>query len=163
MNAVVKNKSEAELLKLIFELSNLLDIEIDVEFEALKEGGIKDIIKFFKKKNNKKKIEKFLIYFGTILSGVLINVISENLKNDPEYNEFKKEESRLNIQKLKKELEYDSKTQDEEIIIVENIISNANQVFKVQIFKSRFYSNLLKEPKVYQISTTEIDDNQIPK
>jgi hypothetical protein len=163
MNAVVKNKSEAELLKLIFEISSLLDIELDVEFEALKEGGIKDIIKFFKKKKNKKKIDKYLIYFGAILSGVLINVLSETINNDSELNELKKEEIRLNIQKLKKDLEEDSKTEDEETVIVENLVLNVSQVYKVQIFKSRFYSNLIKEPKVYQISTTEIDENQNPK
>ncbi|MFC0186170.1 hypothetical protein ACFFJX_28550 [Pseudarcicella hirudinis] len=98
MNAIVKNKSEAELIKLFFEVSNLLDLDITLEFEALKEGGIKDIIKYFKKKKNKQAL---MIFFGTIISNVLINITSDYFIKDKELEELNKEEKRLNILKLK--------------------------------------------------------------
>lgn len=162
MNAVVKNKSEAELIKLFFEVSNLLDLDIDLEFEALREGGIKDIIKYFKKKKNKQKLEKILIYFGAILSGILINVTSDYLNQDKELEELSKEEKRLNIRKLKNELQKDSLSNEQQTVLVENIIIQIGDTHKVQVFKSRFYQQILKEPKLYQFSTTELDSNYRP-
>jgi hypothetical protein len=162
MNAVVKNKSEAEFIKLFFEVSNLLDLDIDLEFEALKEGGIKDIIKYFKKKKNKQKLDKLLIFFGAILSGVLINVASDHFNKDKELEELNKEEKRLNIRKLKNDLEQDSLTKAQETVVIESIVIQISDTHKVQVFKSRFYKQILKEPKLYQFSTTELDINYKP-
>ncbi|MDH7460138.1 hypothetical protein QEG73_02570 [Chitinophagaceae bacterium 26-R-25] len=162
MNAVVKNKAEAELLKLLFEVAHILDLELDIEFEALKQGGIKDVIKFFKKKKTKKKFEKLLIYFGGIVSGVIINVVADNLNKDKELEELNKVEKKLNIQKLKNDLEKDSLTKQQETVIIDKIVVNINQTHKVQVFKSRFYKTILKESKVYQISSVELDDNYNP-
>lgn len=162
MNAVVKNKSEAEFIKLFFEVANLLDLDIDLEFGALKEGGVKDIIKYFKKKKNKHKLENFLVYFGAIISGVLINVASEYFNKDKETEELNKEEKRLNIQKLKNDLQQDSLSKANETVVLENIIIQISSTHKVQVFKSRFYQQILKEPKLYQFSTTELDSNYKP-
>lgn len=162
MNAIVKNKSEAQLIRLVFEVSNLLELEIDLEFEALKEGGIKEIIKYFKKKKNKQKLEKILIYFGAIISGVLINVASDNFKIDKEFEELNKEEKRLNIRKLKKELENDTLTKAQETIVIESFVMQIGDTHKVQVFKSRFYQHILKEPKLYKLSLTQLDDNNQP-
>ena len=162
MNAVVKNKSEAEFIKLFFEVSNLLDLDIDLEFEALKEGGIKDIIKYFKKKKNKEKLTKLLIFFGAILSGVLINVTSDYFNKDKVLEELNKEEKRLNIRKLKNDLQQDSLSKAQETVVIESIIIQISDTHRAQVFKSRFYQQILKEPKLYQFSTTELDDNYKP-
>ncbi len=162
MNAVVKNKSEAEFIKLFFEVSNLLDLDIDLEFEALKEGGIKDIIKYFKKKKNKQKLGKLSIFFGAILSGVLINVTSDHFNKDKELEELNKEEKHLNIRKLKNDLQQDSLSKAQETVVIESIIIQISDTHKVQVFKSRFYEQILKEPKLYKFSTTELDSNYKP-
>ncbi|MFD1817031.1 hypothetical protein SAMN04515674_11814 [Pseudarcicella hirudinis] len=159
MNAIVKNKSEAELIKLFFEVSNLLDLDITLEFEALKEGGIKDIIKYFKKKKNKQAL---MIFFGTIISNVLINITSDYFIKDKELEELNKEEKRLNILKLKNDLQQDSLTKEQETVILENIVIQISETHKIKVFKSRFYQQILKESKLYQFSTTELDTNYKP-
>ncbi|MXN92631.1 hypothetical protein GR160_15485 [Flavobacterium sp. Sd200] len=162
MNAIVKNKSEAELLKLFTEISNLLDLELEFEFEGLKEGGIKEIIKYFKKKKTKRKLSQIIIFFGAILSGVLINVVSDYVNKDSDLDELNKEEKRLNILKLKNDLEKDSLSELEKKQIVDSIIFLLADVHKVKVFKSRYYKNIKNEPKVRQISTTELDENYVP-
>lgn len=162
MNAIVKNKSEAELIKLFSEVLDILNIEIDLEFEAIKEGGIKQIIKFLKKKKNRKKLGKIALYLSAILSQILVIIISEHLKNDKELEKLNKEEKRLNIQKLKKELEKDSLDKEERSIIINNLIIEVSDTHKIQVFKSRFYKSILKEKKVYQLSVTELDESYFP-
>lgn len=162
MDAFVKNKSEAELLKLISEITILLDVEIDLEFEAIKQGGIKDIIKYFKKKKNKKQLNNFLIFLGGIIGGVLINVSSDYLNKDKETEELTKEEKRLNIRKLKRNIDEDALSEDEKAKAINQIIFLISEDHKVKVFKSRFYYNLLKENKLYQLSTTELTENYEP-
>lgn len=48
MNAFVRNECEKELLTIIKEVILSLDIEVDIESEAFKEGGLKEIWKFFR-------------------------------------------------------------------------------------------------------------------
>ncbi|WP_400260906.1 hypothetical protein ACFX5U_12550 [Sphingobacterium sp. SG20118] len=152
MDAVIKNRSEAELYKLIFEISHLIEIDIKVEIEALKQGGIKDVFKFFSKKKNK----RYVIYLGAIISGVLINVLSSHISEDKELTELTKEEKKLNIKLLTKQLENESIPQKEENQIVENLIILINDTQKIKFFKSRFYQQIIKEPKLYQISAVEL-------
>jgi hypothetical protein len=49
MNAFVRNECEKELLTIFKEVILSLDIEVDVESEAFKEGGLKEIWKFLGK------------------------------------------------------------------------------------------------------------------
>lgn len=163
MNAIAKNKSEAELINLFIEVANLLDLEIELEFEALKEGGIKEIIKYFEKKKNKKRLKKILTFFGIIFSGVIINVISDTISNTiKELNNLSKEEKRSNIIKLKNDLEHDSISDKRKTEIIEKITFIIIDTHKVQVFKSRFYQQILKDPKMYQFSVTELDSNYKP-
>ena len=48
MDAFVKNKAEAELLKVFKEISDILKLDLSFEIEALTEGGIKEFIKILK-------------------------------------------------------------------------------------------------------------------
>ena len=73
MDAFVKNKAEAELLKVFKEISELLELDLSFEIEALTEGGIKEFIKILKKKKTKKQIAKILAVVGVICSGFLVN------------------------------------------------------------------------------------------
>jgi hypothetical protein len=43
MDAVVKNKCEAEFLAIAYEVIRLLELDITLNTEALKEGGLRDI------------------------------------------------------------------------------------------------------------------------
>jgi hypothetical protein len=45
MNALIRNKCEAEFLAVATEVSSILGIPLDIDSEALKEGGLKEVWK----------------------------------------------------------------------------------------------------------------------
>lgn len=162
MDAFVKNKAEAELLKVFKEISDILELDLSFEIEALTEGGIKEFFKILKKKKTKKQITRIMAVIGVIFSGVLTNIISDQFTKNPELEKSQLEESQLNIKKLKRDLEEENLTEEESTLIIENltiIISNSD---KIKFHRSNFYSNLLKEDKVEEISATELDKNYNP-
>lgn len=162
MDAFVKNKAEAELLKVFKEISDILELDLSFEIEALTEGGIKEFIKILNKKKTKKQIAKILAVVGVIFSGVLTNIISDQFTKNPELEKSQLEESQLNIKKLKRDLEKEDITKEESTLIIENLTVIISNTDKIKFFRSNFYSNLLKENKIEQISTTELDENNNP-
>ena len=162
MDAFVKNKAEAELLKVIKEISDLLELDLSFEIEALTEGGIKEFIKILKKKKTKKQIANILAVVGVIFSGVLTNIISDQFTKNPELEKSQLEESQLNIKKLKRDLEKEDILERESTLIIENLTVIISNTDKIKFHRSNFYSNLLKENKIEQISTTELDENNNP-
>lgn len=156
MDAFVKNRAEHELLKLISEVSTLLEIDLSVEIEAMEQGGIKEIIKFFTKNKNKAYLG-VLIFFSSILGNVITDVASDVIKTDKELDSLTKEEKRLNIRKLKQELEND-KSKDTTVII-HQITNTINSDFKVKVFKSRFFTQICKEKHIYEFSLTELHND----
>ena len=162
MDAFVKNKAEAELLKVFKEISDLLELDLSFEIEALTEGGIKEFIKILKKKKTKKQIAKILAVVGVIFSGVLTNIISDQFTKNPELEKSQLEESQLNIKKLKRDLEKEDILEEESTLIIENLTVIISNTDKIKFHRSNFYSNLLKENKIEQISTTELDENNNP-
>lgn len=162
MDAFVKNKAEAELLKVFKEISDILELDLSFEIEALTEGGIKEFIKILKKKKTKKQIAKILAVVGLIFSGVLTNIISDRFTKNPELEKSLLEESQLNIKKLKKDLENEDFSEEESTIMIENLTLIISNTDKIKFHRSNFYSTLLKESKIEQISTTELDKNNNP-
>lgn len=162
MDAFVKNKAEAELLKVFKEISDLLELDLSFEIEALTEGGIKEFIKILKKKKTKKQIANILAVVGVIFSGVLTNIISDQFTKNPELEKSQLEESQLNIKKLKRDLEKEDILERESTLIIENLTVIISNTDKIKFHRSNFYSNLLKENKIEQISTTELDENNNP-
>jgi len=158
MDALVKNRCEFQLLKLMNEVATILDIDLDIEIQAIKEGGVREIFKFLNKKKNKPYLLT-TIYFLGILSSVIINIASDQLTKDTEQEDLNKEESRLRIKKLNKELNESNSniTQDTISQIIPLIASD----HKIRVFKSRFYTALLEEPQVYQVSATEMRNDQV--
>lgn len=157
MDAMVKNRAEHELLKLILEISSLLEIEISIEIGAIEEGGIKEIIKFFSKHKNKGYLA-ILVYLSTIIGNVTTEVISNKLNEDKELDSLTKAEKRLNIRKLKKELETSNTVKANQTVT--KITDVINNDYKVQVFKSRFYTQVLKQDNLYKLSLTEINDDK---
>lgn len=175
MNAMVLNKAESELLKILNEISRILDVDLIIETQALEEGGVKAIYKFITKKEYRTKALVIGGFVAGIAGNVIANVISDKLTKDPEMEELQKIETRLNIQKLKKELKEteSANSQDEEkeldtlkklstsenINKVANYISDSN---RIKVFKSNFYSAVKNERKVTKISTQILDNEHNP-
>jgi len=158
MNALVKNRAEHELLKLILEISSLLEIEISIEIGAMEEGGIKEIIKFFSKHKNKGYLA-ILVYLSTIIGNVTTEVVSHKLNEDKELDSLTKVEKKLSIRKLQKELETSDTVKAKETVT--KITTIINNDYKVQVFKSRFYTQVLKEDNLYRLSLTEINGDKL--
>lgn len=155
MDAFVKNKSEAELLKILKEVSDILSLDLSLEIEALEEGGVKGFVKFVKK--NKKLSSAVLAGLGVILTGVLTTVISDYATTDHEKEELEKKELRLRIQKLEKEHGQTEDEQQQQVIINEVTILLLNHN-KIRLYQSNFYRSLLQEARLTQISTTELNE-----
>jgi hypothetical protein len=161
MNAYTLNRAEDELLKIIGEVSKILDVQVVTEAYALEEGGIKEIYKFILKHKQQAK------YVGVFLAGISATIISDvvgnSIKTDAEMENLKKQEIRLSIEKLKRDLEEsDPENRQTNTLIIENLSILLGETNKIKISKSNFYSSLLKEEKISQVSTQELDRNLQP-
>lgn len=162
MDAFIKNKAESELLKLFSEIALALDVELDFEVEAIQEGGIKELFKLLRKKKTKKQIKDALLKsLGTIFLGVVINLATNYFSEDSTDKAEIKEERRLNIKYLSQQVS-ESTSPDTSGKEIGEIINSLNSDYKIKIFKSRFYSHLLKEPNINSLSMTEMSSNYKP-
>lgn len=164
VDAFINNKAEYELLRIFKEVTSILELEGELQFEtiAIEEGGIKAFYKLISKKKNKRKIKNALIYLAGILSVIISDVVSDQIKTDHEFEKLKKEEIRLRIEQLKRDLENEETTEEDKILIIQNLSVFIAETNKVKLFKSNFYSTLLKEDKIEQVSTQRLNENLEP-
>ncbi|MDY0781678.1 hypothetical protein [Tenacibaculum sp. IB213877] len=164
VDAFINNKAEYELLRIFKEVTSILELEGELQFEtiAIEEGGIKAFYKLISKKKNKRKIKNALLYLAGILSVIISDVVSDQIKTDHEYEKLKKEEIRLRIEKLKRDLEDEETTEQDKTLIIQNLSVFIAETNKVKLFKSNFYSTLLKEEKIEQVSTQRLNENLEP-
>jgi hypothetical protein len=164
VDAFLNNKAEYELLRIFKEVTSILELEGELQFEiiAIDEGGIKAFYKLISKKKNKQKIKYALLYLAGILSVIISDVVSDQIKTDHEYEKLKKEEIQLKIEQLKRDLENEEIAVEDKTIIFKNLSVFIAETNKVKIFKSNFYSTLLKEEKIEQVSTQRLNENLEP-
>ena len=164
VDAFINNKAEYELLRIFKEVTSILELEGELQFEtiAIEEGGIKAFYKLISKKKNKRKIKNALLYLAGILSVIISDVVSDQIKTDHEYEKLKKEEIRLRIEKLKRDLEDEKTAEQDKTLIIQNLSVFIAETNKVKLFKSNFYSTLLKEEKIEQVSTQRLNENLEP-
>lgn len=113
MDATVKNKAEAEIIKIFKEVARLLELDIDLEITALEPGGIKEIFKFLRKKKHAKMISPILVFLGGIISGVIVDLVVRGIQNNSELDQLNVKKTELEIRKLQKELEVLNDTSQE--------------------------------------------------
>ncbi|WP_321297127.1 hypothetical protein [Marinifilum fragile] len=142
MDAVIRNKCEHELLEIIKRVGVILDLEIDLESYAFKEGGLREWFKI------KVKNKTFTI-LETIIIGVLINVISNKLTTDNELVEYQKEYYRQQIQK------YPEVNPEETARIISHDL-------KVRKHKSNYFTNLRTYNKIKKIETSVLSEDNSP-
>lgn len=154
MDAFVRNKCEAELLSVIKEIATSLGIEFEIDSEALQEGGLKEIWKFLGK--NSGQIAILISIITLIISRVpLTNNDLEGLQI--ENAKLEQIERKLNIEKLKQELKEEDVT-EKPTVLIENAVVVLNQNIKITKHKSNFYTSLNKYPKITEISTTTLTE-----
>lgn len=163
MNAKTYNKVETEFLKIVEEISKILDINVSTEIQALEEGGIKAIYKFFLKKKNKRTLKLVMSYFAGIVSVVIADVISDEIKSNPEYEKLEMEKIRLEVEKLKKELKEDKEQEEKNKELIDSMAIYISEANKIKLSKSKLYDSLQKEKRIEKFSVQELDFNFKPK
>lgn len=155
MDALIRNKCESELLAVIQEVSDALGYEINIESEAYREGGLKEIWQFVGKNNTQL----------TLLLSIVILIFSRIPPSNPEQDILTKEatrltieEKKLTIEKLQRELDA-GKTEKETMIAASDAIGSS---LKVTARKSNFYRNLAGYEKVTSIGMARLDRSNIP-
>lgn len=156
MNSFIRNECEKELLAIFKEVIFSFDIDIDIESEAFKEGGLKEIWKFLGK--NGIQITLILTIIGLLLSRIpvenkeLIKLKIENLELD---NELKKQQ----LKNIKDEVKTEEELTAE---IVERILIILDNDYKIVWHKSNFYKKLNYYPKVTRLTTQQLNEQSEP-
>lgn len=157
MNAIVRHRCEGELLRIIEEISNIMNINVIPQTEAYVEGGLKEIWSFAKRNR----------YVLGIATGVLINVLSNQINIDREHINLQKESLRLDIQqkkfeieKLKKEIEIGEPKALE--LMSDHLVFILNNEYRVIRSRSDFYKNLQGYERITKISGQQTNENNQP-
>jgi hypothetical protein len=155
MNALVRNHCEAEFLAIAIEISKELNLSIQLESEAYREGGLKEIWKAID--NNSVQ--------ASLLISVIAIVSSRIPLSDPELDDLQKqnlrlsiEEKQLRIKKLKTEL----KNEEVSVKTVEKVAEALETNLKIVTRKSNFYKQLNRYNKVDKIGFSALDSNNCP-
>lgn len=156
MNALARNKCEHELLSIINEVAGLLGVKVNLESEALKEGGLRELWDFTGENSNQITIVILII---TLLVTFIPKGNDELEDLQIKEAQLSIEEKQLNIEKLKNDLR-----KDEELEYVEphGIISDFNSQLKILTHKSNFYSKLVEIKKITKIKTIALDNYDKP-
>ncbi|MEZ9819557.1 hypothetical protein AB4238_02870 [Shewanella sp. 10N.286.45.A1] len=155
MNALVRNQCESEFLAIAIEIAKELNFAVELESEAYREGGLKEIWKVIGKNGVQ----------VSILISVIAIVSSRVPLNDPEIDDLQKqnlrlsiEEKKLRIRKLNKELEQDHVNENTIIKVAEALETN----LKIVTRKSNFYKQLNRYNKVDRIGFSSLNSNDFP-
>lgn len=150
MDAFIKNRAEIEFLNLIQEVSLLLNFDIRVEKEAIKEGGLTEIWSFLGENSNQ---------IGNLIA-IVVAILTHFSGEDNETKELKKEDLRLSIEERKMRLDKERKelikNNDTDIAkkLAKSIISKS---YKVNAKRSNFYKQLNQVDKIEKISLAEVN------
>lgn len=152
MNAFTRNYCEREILLITKEISLKLNIELELEAEALQEGGLKEIWKAVGK--NSVQISLVIAVLTIIISRIPVEskLKKENLRLD---NELK----RLEIQEIKNRLKSNDEIRDE---IVEEVYEMISRDYKILWHRSNFYKKVSHQLKITKVSTRILDNNNRP-
>ncbi|MFP4314246.1 MAG: hypothetical protein ACLFR0_07960 [Alphaproteobacteria bacterium] len=146
MDAVVKNKCEAEFLAVAYEIIALLELDITLNAEALKEGGIRELWEALGK--NSQQI--------TILLLLLTAIFTYHMIPDSELTELQKENLKLQNEKLKEELSKSDISKE----TVDAHVKNTNENQKIVTRRSNFYRILLNANlEVSRVGFSRLDND----
>jgi hypothetical protein len=150
MNALVKNKCEAEFLAVASEVAAILGIPFELDSEVLREGGLRESWKALGDNNSQVAL---IISSLALIWSVIPHTDQELLNLQKEDKKLSIEERKLSIKKLKQELEEQSVSQES----VEVVASLASINYKVVTRKSNFYKTLSGYQKVTNIGFSELN------
>jgi hypothetical protein len=155
MNALVRNQCESEFLAIAMEVAKELELPIQLESEAYREGGLKEAWKIIG--NNGVQVSIFISIMAIVSSRIPFS--------DPELDQLQKqnlrlsiEEKKLRIKKLKTELENEEVNDKTVAKVAESLETN----LKVVTRKSNFYKQLSRYNKIEKIGLTALNHDGMP-
>ncbi len=155
MDALVRNKCEAEALAMFKEIAAILGIQVILESVAHQEGGLKETWQFIGK--NKDQL--------TLLLAIVVLVFSRFPASNPDQDKLTKEltklsieEKVLSIEKLKRE----SKAGEVHKDSIESASAAIDANLKVAVRKSNFYKYLVCYKKVTGVGFTPLSKDSVP-
>lgn len=163
MDAVVRNKCEAELLAIFSEVARLLKVNVRIETTAHTEGGLKELWKAIGA--NKDQLVLIISVLAIVLTRIPVGD-KETETYSREAARLTVEEKKLNIEKLKRELDQGKPLRP---AVVEQAASVIEKNLKVVSRRSNFYKLLLKYDKVTGVGFTpqpkhdERFERQVPR
>lgn len=157
INAFLRNTCEAELLAIIFEISAILDIEAELVATAVKEGGFREFWDVIK--GNAAAITVVLLVAQLMLTVAPMLHESEKEELEKELNRLQIEESKLNIQKLRKEVKEAGASHE----TIEKTAKYLSKNLKIIKRKSNFYAALSKRREVGKVGFSVLDTNFVPQ
>ena len=156
IDALIRNRCEAEVLAIISEVSNVLGIESKIIAEAVKEGGFSEFWKLIQ--GNSNAITVVLLVVQLLVTTAPLVLESENEELENELNRLQIEETKLNIEKLRKEIkEAEPSTES-----ASKATTHLSKNLKIIKRKSNFYSALSGYPDVSQIGINILNNNFVP-
>ena len=154
MDAYIRNKCEAELLALIKEVSAITGLEVSLDAEALREGGLRNVWKVLGKNSTQ------ILVIIAILT-LILQIIQYSDSRDEMDEELKKlsiEEKKLSIEKLKKEIEAGNPNNK----TIKEAANSINNDFKILTRKSNFYKQLDNYEKVTKLGISSLNSENTP-
>lgn len=149
MDAIVRNKCEAEALAVFIEASKILGIPFSIESSARLEGGIREIWDFIGKNNNQL----------TLLLAVVVLLFSRIPVSDPEMDPLNKEVAKLTIEEKKltiEKLKRESLAEKQSSSTVYECVSILESNIKIAVRRSNFYRVLGDYEKVTGLAVTRL-------
>lgn len=153
IDAIVRNKCEAELLAIIYEISSILEIDANLVAEATKEGGFREFWKLVG--DNVGPITVVLLVAQLMATTIPMILDSESEELVDELNRLKVEETKLNIKKLQSELQDNEPSKE----AINNAVNYLSKNLKIIKRRSNFYSSLSAYRKVENIGISVLDDD----
>lgn len=146
MNASILNKCEQSLLGIFKEISSILNARLQIEAEALKEGGL--VARYVARGRSE--------LLRSVSLSVFQYVLPLELDIERTINEEDKDELKLNIERLRREIREHEKDHFNKIDTtnLESIFRNNLKIIKL---KSNFYRQLSSSEKVTKFSVQPIN------
>lgn len=149
MDALIRNNCERELLAIVNEIASLLGVYINIETESYIKEGLIELWTLVSESR----------YVTGVITGIFITVLSRYLTKDRELSDLQKQELRLKLEELKKELKVSKGKKPN--INPEDLLTAFNGNTKIIKYKSNFYQTLNEYSSVTKVTTVLLShDNQ---
>lgn len=155
INAFLRNKCEAELLAIISEISAVLDIEAELVASAVERGGFREFWDVVK--GNASAITVVLLIAQILITVTPLLHESKSEELEKELNRLKIEETKLNIERLRKEVQESAPTPE----TVEKAASHLSRNLKIIKRKSNFYAALSARHEVSKVGFSVLNSDFI--